>query len=775
PYDRSFQIEHADTTRAVFWGLGADGTVGANKNSIKIIAHGTDLHAQGYFVYDSRKSGSQTVSHLRFGKSPIQSPYLIEEAEFVAVHQFSFLEKYDCLALAAEGATVLLNSNYRPDKIWDHLPARVQKQLVTKRLRLFVIDAYRIARETRMGGRINTIMQTCFFQLAGVLPPDQAIRMIKESIQKTYGKRGEAIVQMNYDAVDASLAALHEIPFPDVITRRDTLHPLIPADAPDFIREVTARLLANEGEELPVSAFPPDGIFPAGTTRYEKRNIAREVPVWEEDLCIQCGKCVAVCPHAVIRGKVYEPERLASAPETFKSADAKWRELPGKRFSLQVAVEDCTGCTLCVEACPAKDRSRVGRKAINMSPQLPLRDQERENWNFFTRLPDFSPADAEAANLKLKTPKDLQLLTPYLEFSGACTGCGETPYLKLMSQLCGDRTYIANATGCSSIYGGNLPTTPWCTDKHGRGPAWSNSLFEDNAEFGLGMRLTIDQKSNYARNLLESLTPELGEKRVEGLLQTEQTTASAIDAQRHRIHDLRQTLSRSKHPLASELLSVADFLARKSVWICGGDGWAYDIGYGGLDHVMASGANVNILVMDTEVYSNTGGQSSKATPLGAVAKFTADGKSTVKKNMGLLAMDYGHVYVAQVAMGSSDMQTLKAFQEAEAYDGPSLILAYSHCIAHGIDMTKGLTQQDLAVKSGHWLLYRYDPRRRSEGLNPLQLDSRSPKVPLKDYHEKENRYRMLMKSSPSTARSFLTQAQEVVHQRFVHFQQLAEL
>jgi len=774
-YDREFRIESPDTTRAVFWGLGADGTVGANKNSIKIIALGTDLHAQGYFVYDSRKSGSQTVSHLRFGKSPIQSPYLIDQAEFVAVHQFSFLDKYDCLGIAAEGATVLLNSNHSPDKIWDHLPQQVQEQLVTKGLRLFVIDAYKIARETRMGGRINTIMQTCFFQLAGVLPAEEAIKMIKEAIHKTYGKRGEAVVQMNYDAVDASLAALHEVSFPDVVTRKDTLLPLVPEDAPDFVRDVTARLLANEGELLPVSAFPPDGVFPSGTTRYEKRNIAQEVPVWEEDLCIQCGKCVVVCPHGVIRGKVYEPDQLAGAPETFKSADAKWREMPGKRFSLQVAVEDCTGCTLCVEACPAKDRSNVGRKAINMAEQLPIRETERKNWDFFTELPDFSPADAEAAELKLKAPKDIQLLTPYIEFSGACTGCGETPYLKLMSQLCGDRTYIANATGCSSIYGGNLPTTPWCTDKHGRGPAWSNSLFEDNAEFGLGMRLTVEQKTTYARNLVREFSSELGDTLVDALLEADQETSTGIEAQRERIAQIRGKLAGSSHPRAHEMLSVADFLARKSVWICGGDGWAYDIGYGGLDHVMASGANVNILVMDTEVYSNTGGQSSKATPLGAVAKFTADGKKTVKKNMGLLAMDYGHVYVAQVAMGSSDMQTVKAFQEAEAYDGPSIILAYSHCIAHGIDITKGLTQQDLAVKSGHWLLYRYDPRRTEEGLNPLQLDCRPPKVPLKDYHDKENRYRMLMKSSPETAQAYLKQAQEVVHQRYAHFKQLAEL
>ena len=773
-FDRSFRIENPDTTRAVFWGLGADGTVGANKNSIKIIATGTDLNAQGYFVYDSRKSGSQTVSHLRFGKTPIRAPYLIDQAEFVAIHQFSFLQKYNCLGMAADGASVLINSNYAPEKIWDHLPERVQEQLVTKGLRLFTIDAYKIARETRMGGRINTIMQTCFFQLAGVLPAEEAIRMIKDAIKKTYGKRGDAIVQMNYAAVDASIANLHEVHFPDVVTAKDTPLPLVPEDAPAFIRDVTARLLANEGDLLPVSSFPPDGVFPSGTTRYEKRNIAQQVPVWEEDLCIQCGKCVIVCPHGVIRGKVCEPEDLNNAPSTFKTADAKWREMPGKRFSLQVAVEDCTGCTLCVDACPAKDRSNVGRKAINMADQLPIREAERENWDFFTKLPDFAPADAEAAELKLKAPKDIQLLTPYIEFSGACTGCGETPYLKLMSQLTGDHTYIANATGCSSIYGGNLPTTPWCTDKHGRGPAWSNSLFEDNAEFGLGMRLTVDQHSTYARNLVRELTPEIGDDLVTALIDAKQDSATAIEQQRERIVALEAKLATSTHPRAKELLSIAGFLAKKSVWICGGDGWAYDIGYGGLDHVMATGANVNILVMDTEVYWNTGGQSSKATPLGAVAKFGANGKPTVKKNMGLLAMDYGHVYVAQIAMGSSDMQTVKAFQEAESYEGPSLILAYSHCIAHGIDITKGLTQQDLAVKSGHWMLYRYDPRRVAEGKNPLQLDSKAPSVPLKDYHDKENRFRMLMKSSPATAQSYLKQAQEVVNRRYDHFKQLTE-
>jgi len=772
-YDHGFRIEKKDITRAVFFGLGADGTVGANKNSIKIIADGTGLNAQGYFVYDSRKSGSQTISHLRFGTSPVASPYLIEKAEFVAIHQFTFLDKYDCLRMAADGASVLLNSVYEPDAVWDHLPARVQDQIIKKHLKLFVIDAYKIARETKMGARINTIMQTCFFKLAGVLEPDEAIRMIKDAIKKTYGKRGDAIVQMNYDAVDASLANLHEVQIPGKVTKQEELLPIVPEDAPRFVREVTARILAGEGELLPVSAFPVDGVFPTATTKYEKRNIALEVPVWEEDICIQCGKCVLVCPHGVIRGKVYEPGALESAPPAFKSADAKWRELPGRRFTLQVAVEDCTGCALCVEVCPAKDRSNVGRKAINMAPQMPLRDAERENWNFFTKLPEFSLSDAEAAELKLKAPKDIQLVTPYFEFSGACAGCGETPYVKLMSQLCGDRCFVANATGCSSIYGGNLPTTPWCKDPDGRGPVWSNSLFEDNAEFGYGMRLTLDQQGAFARRLVKELAPQIGDDLAAALLDARQDTASAIDAQRERIAALKAKLAGIDDIRAKRLLAVADFLARKSVWIVGGDGWAYDIGYGGVDHVMATGANVNILVLDTEVYSNTGGQSSKATPLGAVAKFAAGGKPTVKKNMGLLAMDYSHVYVAQVAMGASDMQCLKAFQEAESYEGPSLILAYSHCIAHGIDMTKGLTQQQLAVDSGHWILYRYDPRRRARGENPLQIDSKAPKVPLSEYHEKENRYRMLMKASPEAAEAYLKRAQEVVEERYRHFTQLA--
>ena len=772
--DTAFRFAPEDTTHAVFWGLGADGTVGANKNSIKIIADGTDLNAQGYFVYDSRKSGSQTVSHLRFGKSPINAPYLIDEAEFVAIHQFGFLEKFDTLAFAKKGATVLLNSVHSPETIWDHLPARVQEQFVTLGLKLYVIDAYKIARETKMGARINTIMQTCFFQLAGVLPPEEAIRMIKQAIEKTYGKRGETIVQMNYAAVDASLANLHEVNLPDAVTKKDILLPLVPDDAPEFVREVTSRLLANEGDLLPVSAFPVDGCFPSGTTKYEKRSISLEVPVWEPDLCIQCGKCAMVCPHAVIRGKVYEPAALEGAPATFKSVDAKGRELPGKGFTIQVGVEDCTGCTLCVEVCPAKDRSNLSRKAINMAPQPPILESERANWDFFLNLPDFTPADAEAAGLKMRNPKDFQSLTPYFEFSGACTGCGETPYLGLMSRLFGDHAYIANATGCSSIYGGNLPTSPWCMDKHGRGPTWSNSLFEDNAEFGLGMRLTVDQQQSYARNLVKDLAGELGDDLATSLLEADQKTAAGLKAQRERVAAMKEKLAGVKSEKATELISVADFLTKKSVWIVGGDGWAYDIGYGGLDHVMATGENVNILVLDTEVYSNTGGQSSKATPLGAVAKFAAGGKSTVKKNMGLLAMDYGHVYVAQIAMGSSDTQTIMAIQEAESYDGPSIILAYSHCIAHGIDMTKGLTQQKMAVDSGHWILYRYDPRLRGEGKNPLQIDSKAPKISLKDYHEKENRFRMLMKGNPEAAEKYLNQAQEVVVQRYEHFTKMAE-
>jgi pyruvate-ferredoxin/flavodoxin oxidoreductase len=779
-YDPAFSIEPDNVVRAVFWGLGADGTVGANKNSIKIIGEETDFFAQGYFVYDSKKSGARTVSHLRFGPAPIRSPYLIERANFIAVHQYGFLERYDVLATAEPGATLLLNTTHGPTEVWDQLPRLVQGKILEKRLRLFVIDGDAVAQQTGMGGRINTIMQTCFFAISGVLPREEAIAHIKHAIAKTYGKRGEAVVQQNYDAVDATLAHLHEVPIPAAITSGLELPPTVPAAAPAFVQEVTAIMIAGRGDELPVSAMPVDGTFPTGTTQWEKRNIALEVPAWEEALCIQCGKCVLVCPHAVIRAKVYDEQALRGAPTSFKSAPARWKELGDQKYTLQVAVEDCTGCTLCVEVCPAKDKSHVGRKAINMVPQLPLRDAERENWEFFLDLPEFprvpTPPEAdggEVAGLHFTNIKNVQLLQPLFEFSGACAGCGETPYLKLVSQLFGDHVVIANATGCSSIYGGNLPTTPWSTNREGRGPAWSNSLFEDNAEFGLGMRLTLDKQIEYARELVLRLAPVLGETLVAGLLEAVQDSDAGLEAQRQRIAAAKARLAGHPEPAARDLYSLLDVLARKSVWIVGGDGWAYDIGFGGLDHVLASGRNINVLVLDTEVYSNTGGQSSKSTPLGAVAKFAFGGKATAKKDLGLMAINYGYVYVAQIAMGADDTQTLKAIREAEAYDGPSLIIAYSHCIAHGINMAKGMEQQRLAVTSGHWPLYRHDPRRRADGLNPFQLDSKPPSIPLKQYIYNEARYRMLMQSNPEVATAFLAEAQGAVQARWERYEAMA--
>jgi pyruvate-ferredoxin/flavodoxin oxidoreductase len=780
-YDPAFDIEPADTVRAVFWGLGADGTVGANKNSIKIIGEETDNYAQGYFVYDSKKSGARTVSHLRFGPRPIQAPYLIAQANFVAVHQFGFLERYDVLANAAPGAILLLNSPFPADQTWDHLPREVQEQIVAKRLKVWVIDAYRVAREAGMGNRINTVMQVCFFAISGVLPRAEAIAKIKEAIRKTYGKRGEAVVQRNFAAVDATLDHLYELPIPDPVRWSEhTMPPAVPASAPTFVREVTAKMIAGQGDLIPVSALPVDGTYPSGTTQWEKRNIALEVPVWEPDICIQCGKCVYVCPHAVIRAKVVPPDALADAPPTFKSADARWKELPGHKYVLQVSVEDCTGCTLCVEACPAKDKRQVGRKALNMAAQLPLRESEAENWAFFERLPDYPRVNG----LHFNNVKNAQLLRPLFEFSGACAGCGETPYLSLLTRLFGDRLYVANATGCSSIYGGNLPTTPWSFDPQtGRGPAWSNSLFEDNAEFGLGLRLAVDKQTALARELVQKLRDVIGDALADALLNADQSTEQGVLAQRERVEALRRRLiewqaaardaDEAQKAQVANLLAVSDMLVRKSVWIVGGDGWAYDIGYGGLDHVLASGQNVKLLVLDTEVYSNTGGQSSKATPLGAVAKFAAAGKRTAKKDLGMMAMTYGNVYVAQVAMGANDAQTIKAFLEAESYDGPALIIAYSHCIAHGIDMAKGLNQQKLAVDSGYWPLYRYDPRLRAQGKNPLQLDSGAPKIPFKDYAYNEARYRMLQQSHPEEAEALMAAAQEAIHARWKQYEALA--
>ncbi len=769
-YDASFNTEPDDEVRAVFWGLGADGTVSANKNSIKIIGEETPNYAQGYFVYDSKKAGAVTISHLRFGPRPIKSAYLIERANFIAVHQFNFLERYDVLGVAEKGATLLLNSPFPAGETWDRLPRSVQEEIICKRLKLHVINAYAVAKGAGLGARINTIMQTCFFAISGVLPREEATRKIKDSIKKTYGKRGEAVVKQNFKAVDDALAHLYEVSVLATATGRVDLPPLLPKDGSDFVRDVTCTIIAGRGDSLPVSAFPEDGTYPVGTSKLEKRNIALDVPVWESDLCIQCGKCVMVCPHSTIRAKVFDHRALASAPESFKHMPARWRELTDQLYTIQVAVEDCTGCRLCVEVCPAKDKSNVSRKALNMQEQAPLRERERENWEFFLGLPDRPDNRAVWFN----TIKNVQLLQPLFEFSGACAGCGETPYIRLVTQLFGDRTVIANATGCSSIYGGNLPTTPYTTNREGRGPVWSNSLFEDNAEFGVGMRLSLDHQSAYARQLVESLRAQIGEALSQSLLTTDQSTDEGVNAMRECVAALKARLRDSYDAKARDLLSVADSLVKKSVWIIGGDGWAYDIGYGGLDHVLASGQNVNVLVLDTEVYSNTGGQASKATPLGAVAKFAAGGKATPKKDLGLMAMRYGNVYVAQVAMGANDQQTLKAFIEAEAHDGPSLIIAYSHCIAHGIDMSKGMGQQKLAVESGYWPLYRFDPRLAAEAKNPFQIDSKTPTVSLKQYIYTEGRYRMLQQSDPSAASRLLGLAEQAVEERLLHYRRLAE-
>jgi pyruvate-ferredoxin/flavodoxin oxidoreductase len=769
-FDPSFSIESKDTVRCVFWGLGADGTVGANKNSIKIIGEETDNHAQGYFVYDSKKSGGVTVSHLRFGPKLIRAPYLISQAGFVACHAFSFLERYDVLKYAMPGAIFLLNSIYGPEEVWDNLPRETQETIIEKKLRFFVIDAYEVAHKTGMGSRINTIMQTCFFAISGVLPREQAIEEIKKSIKKTYGKRGEAVVKKNFEAVDMTLENLHEVKVPGVITSDQTRRPPVPEQAPEFVREVLGKMILGDGDLVPVSAMPIDGTFPTGTTKWEKRNISLEIPVWESDLCIQCGKCVFVCPHAVIREKIYAPSYLENAPATWKSADARWKEFPNMKFTLQVAPEDCTGCGLCVEVCPAKDKSQVGRKAINMAPQPPIRETERANWDYFLELPE-----VDRALISVKAVKNSQLLEPLFEFSGACAGCGETPYVKLLSQLFGDRLLVANATGCSSIYGGNLPTTPWTSNRDGRGPAWSNSLFEDNAEFGMGMRLTLDKQLEYAQELLPQLAGVIGQDLVDALIKADQSNEAGIKEQRKRVALLKQRLSGIDDPRARDLVSLADNLTRKSVWIVGGDGWAYDIGYGGLDHVLASGRNVNVLVLDTEVYSNTGGQSSKSTPRAAVAKFAAQGKGTPKKDLGFIAMSYGYVYVAHVAMGASDQQTLSAFLEAEAYDGPSLIIAYSHCIAHGIDMRKGLDQQKLAVQSGHWPLYRFNPTLIDQGKNPLIIDSKEPSIPLGQYVYNETRYRMLAQSDEERAEALLKLAQADVEDRWRYIRHMASM
>jgi pyruvate-ferredoxin/flavodoxin oxidoreductase len=772
-FDPSFIIEPEGIVSCVFFGLGADGTVGANKNSIKIIGEETDNFAQGYFYYDSKKSGTVTMSHLRFGSQPIRAPYLIEfnQANFVACHQFSFLERVNMLKYAKEGAVFLLNSLYGPEEVWEHLPVEVQKDIIEKKLKFYVINGYEVAEKTGMGGRMNTIMQTAFFAISGILPREAAIAEIKHSIEKTYGKRGEAVVKKNFDAVDSTLENLYEVKVPAVITSTTTRRLPVPNEAPEFVRNVLGEIIGANGDNIPVSAFPVDGTFPTGTTQWEKRNIALEIPVWDESLCIQCGKCVMVCPHAVIRHKVYDEKLLANAPETFKHMPSKFKEFsPGYAYTVQVAPEDCTGCMLCVEVCPVKDKTQVGRKALNMEPQPPLREAEAKNWDFFMEIPDL---DRKLINPS--TIKNSQLLRPLFEFSGACAGCGETPYVKLVSQLFGDRSIIANATGCSSIYGGNLPTTPWTVDANGRGPAWSNSLFEDNAEFGLGMRLTIDKQSEYALELLASFESDLGKEFVDAVTNADQSDEAGIDAQRERVKDLKNKLSGSSDPRAKDLISVADSLVKKSVWIIGGDGWAYDIGYGGLDHVLASGRNVNILVLDTEVYSNTGGQASKSTPRAAVAKFAMGGKRMPKKDLGLIAMSYGYVYVARIAMGANDQQTLRALLEAESYDGPSLIIAYSHCIAHGYDMAKGLEQQKLAVQSGHWPMYRYDPRLAEHGQNPLIIESKEPSIPISQYAYNETRYKMLTQLDEVRAEELMQEAQRDAKSRWTLYQQMAAM
>ena len=811
-YDPAFSLDQRGTVQCVFWGLGSDGTVGANKNSIKIIGEETDNYAQGYFVYDSKKSGSVTISHLRFGPHLIHAPYQIGagEADFVACHQFTFLERFDVLKYARSGGVFLLDSLYGSQDIWEHLPIEVQQEVQAKNLRFYVIDAHKVAHKTGMGARINTVMQTCFFAISGILPRGEAIAQIKQSIRKTYGKRGEAVVQRNFQAVDQTLAALYEVKVPVVDAQaqeRESVsagtatpsgiaggaggvaslpgrHPVllpmlqrrppVPEQASDFVRNVIGPMIALEGDSLPVSALPVDGTYPSGTACWEKRNIAEQMPVWDPSICIQCGKCTMVCPHAVIRMKVFDPSCLEQAPDTFQSMDAHFKEFPGMKYSLQVSPEDCTGCGLCVEACPVKDKRNVGHKAINMAEQPPLREQEKANWDFFLSLPD-----VKGEHLNLAAIKNTQLLQPLFEFSGACSGCGETPYIKLATQLFGDRMIVANATGCSSIYGGNLPTTPWSVNAEGRGPAWSNSLFEDNAEFGLGMRLTLDKQEEYARELLGQLTDVVGEELVSALLNADQSSEAGIQGQRERVAILKRRLQSAESAGAEQagrarnLFSIADALVHRSVWIIGGDGWAYDIGFGGLDHVLASGRNVNVLVLDTEVYSNTGGQASKSTPRGAVAKFAARGKAMPKKDLGMLAMAYGYVYVARVAMGASDQQTLRAFIDAEAYDGPSLIIAYSHCIAHGIDMAKGLEQQKLAVQSGYWPLYRYNPALLDEGKNPLTLDSKEPTIPLEQYAYNETRYKMLLQSNEERAETLMQEARHDVKERWEHYRKLA--
>jgi pyruvate-ferredoxin/flavodoxin oxidoreductase len=765
--DADFDLEKPEVIRAVFFGLGSDGTVGANKNTVKIIGKETDHYAQGYFVYDSKKSGAVTISHLRFGPEVIRAPYLIQNASFVGCHQAQFLDQYDVLAYAAPGAVFLLNSIYSADTVWEQLPRPVQAEILGKDLKFYVIDAYAVAREAGMGGRINTIMQTCFFAISGVLPRDEAIAKIKGAIEKTYGKKGPEVVKKNFAAVDQTLAALYEVAIPTVVSSTLELSPVVPSEAPDFVQRVTSVMLENKGDQLPVSVFRPDGVWDVGTSQWEKRNIAQEIPIWDASICIQCNKCVQVCPHAAIRSNFYEPEALEGAPDCFRSVDFKVRDFPGKKYTIQVAPEDCTGCSLCVAVCPAKNKSNPREKAINMRTQSPLLEDERKNYAFFLNLPQ-----PDRATLK-EDVKFTQFKEPLFEYSGACAGCGETPYLKMLTQICGDRLLMANATGCSSIYGGNLPTTPYTCNSEGRGPAWANSLFEDNAEFGLGMRVAVDKQAEIARDMLGQFSGSVGADLVAALLDADQSTEAGIAAQRERVVQLKAALQPIDGLAAKRLLDVADYLVEKSVWIIGGDGWAYDIGFGGVDHVLASGRNVNILVLDTEVYSNTGGQQSKSTPIGAIAKFAASGKAIGKKDLGMIAMNYGNVYVARVAMGAKDTQTVNAIYEAMRHPGPSIIIAYSHCIAHGYNMAQGMEQQKLAVSTGAWPLYRFNPQRAEAGENPLKLDSRPPKEPLYTYTDNEARFRMLKMKDPDRSKELGRLAQAFVDERYALYERLA--
>ena len=761
PFDDSIDTEPKDVVRAVFFGLGADGTVGANKNSIKIIAEDAGKYGQGYFVYDSRKSGSMTTSHLRFSDNPIKSAYLISKADFVACHQFPFMNKVDILKIAKEGATFLLNAPYKAEEVWEHLPKEVQEQIISKKLKFYTINAVEVARETGMGQRINTVMQTCFFAISNILPKDEAIAQIKNAIKKTYSKKGDAIVQKNFQAVDASLAHLHEVKYPDHVTSTFGRQAPVPADAPEFVKKLTAELIADRGDQLPVSAFEEvvDGTWPTGTTQYEKRCIATEIPVWDPSVCIQCGKCSLVCPHGVIRMKVADDEQLKNAPATLKTADYKGKEFAGKKFILQISAQDCTGCGICTSACPAKNKEDAAKRAINMDHIENHLEAEVANWKFFETLPYVKRTEV-AKNM----PKTTQMIQPLFEFSGACAGCGETPYVKLLTQLFGDRMVVANATGCSSIYSGNLPTTPYAKDEKGHGPAWANSLFEDNAEFGLGMRFSIDQQTAFAKSLLEGLKDKVGSV-ADKILSNPQSTDAEIDAQRDNVKELRSALAKIDTEEAKHLDKLADYLIKKSLWILGGDGWAYDIGFGGLDHAIASGKNINILVMDTGVYSNTGGQQSKATPMGASAKFATAGKALPKKDLGMIAMSYGNVYVAQVSAGANDMQLIKAMNEAEAFDGPSLIIAYCHCIAQGFNLNDGLDHQKAAVESGSWPLYRYNPDNIAAGKAPLMLDSKAPSKPLSEYMANETRFQIVNKMNPERYETLLNKAQENVKEK----------